>query len=58
MIVAPEFDAKDHSDVITSARKILEKELMRVDEFAKDAVNSADVSGRVLARMLTMGDTK
>ena len=58
MIVAPEFDAHDHSEVVASARKIMEKELMRVDEFASDAVNSADVLGKVLGRMLTMGEAK
>ena len=58
MIVAPEFDPGDQSDVITSARKIMEKELMRVDEFARDAVNSAEVSGKVLGRMLIMGEAK
>lgn len=58
MIVAPEFDTADQSEVITSARKIMEKELMRVDEFASDAVNSVDVSTKILGRMLTMGDSK
>ena len=58
MIVAPEFDNADQSEVITSARKIMEKELMRVDEFALDAVNSVDVSTKILGRMLTMGDSK
>lgn len=58
MIVAPEFDPGDQSDVITSARKIMEKELMRVDEFARNAVNSAEVSGKVLGRMLIMGEAK
>jgi hypothetical protein len=57
-IVAPEFDPGDQSDVITSARKIMEKELMRVDEFARDAVNSAEVSGKDLGRMLIMGEAK
>jgi superfamily II DNA or RNA helicase len=58
MIVAPEFDTADQSEVITSARRIMEKELMRVDEFASDAVNSVDVSTKILKRMLTMGDSK
>jgi hypothetical protein len=58
MIVAPEFESNGQSEVITSARKIMEKELMRVDEFASDAVNSIEVSGKVLGRMLTMGDAK
>jgi superfamily II DNA or RNA helicase len=58
MIVSPEFDSDDQSDVVTSARKIMAKELMRADEFAKDAVNSIDVSGKVLGRMLIMGDHK
>jgi len=58
MIVAPEFESNGQSEVITSARKIMEKELMRVEEFASDAVNSIEVSGKVLGRMLTMGDAK
>jgi superfamily II DNA or RNA helicase len=58
MIVSPEFNSTDQSEVITSARKIMEKELMRVDEFASDAVNSIEVSGKILGRMLRMGDSK
>jgi len=58
MIVAPEFDKGDHSEVVTSARKIMAKELLRADEFASDAINSTDVSAKVLGRMLTMGETK
>ena len=58
MIVAPKFDSSDQSDVVNAARKIMEKELFRVDEFATDAVNSVDVSGKVLNRMLTMGESK
>ena len=55
MIVAPVFEKDDTSEVITYARKIMEKEMQRVDEFAKDAVNTAAVSGKVLSRMLSMG---
>ena len=58
MIVAPEFDSTDHSDMVNAARKIMGKELLRVDEFSKDADNSMDISGKVLKRMLTMGDLK
>ncbi len=58
MIVAPEFDKGDYSEVVTSARKIMAKELLRADEFASDAINSTDVSAKVLGRMLTMGETK
>ena len=58
MIVAPEFEANDHSEVITSARKIMSKELLRADEFANDAINFTDVSAKVLGRMLTMGESK
>ena len=58
MIVAPKFDVGDQSEVVNAARKIMEKELLRVDEFATDAVNSIDISGKVLSRMLTMGDSK
>jgi hypothetical protein len=36
----------------------MEKELLRVDEFATDAVNNIDVSGKVLNRMLTMGESR
>jgi hypothetical protein len=36
----------------------MEKELLIVDEFAADAVNSIDISGKVLSRMLTMGDSR
>ena len=58
MIVAPKFDSIDQSEVVNAARKIMEKELLRVDEFAADAVNSIDISGKVLSRMLTMGDSR
>jgi len=58
MIVAPKFDSSDQSEVVNAARKIMEKELLRVDEFAADAVNSIDISGKVLSRMLTMGDSR
>ena len=55
MIVAPIFDKNGQLDVIRYARKIMEKELLRADEFAKDALNAAAVSGKVLSRMLIMG---
>jgi superfamily II DNA or RNA helicase len=58
MIVAPRFDSNDQSEVVNAARKIMEKELLRVDEFATDAVNNIDVSGKVLNRMLTMGESR
>jgi len=58
MIVAPKFDSSDQSEVVNAARKIMGKELLRVDEFAADAVNSIDISGKVLSRMLTMGDSR
>lgn len=58
MIVAPKFDSREQSEVVSAARKIMEKELIRVEEFATDAVNSMDVSGKVLSRMLTMGESK
>ncbi len=58
MIVAPIFDKNDNSEVLDSARKIMGKELQRADEFAGDAINSLDVSSKVLARMLQMGGTK
>lgn len=57
MIVAPKFDSSDQSDVVNAARKIMEKELLRVDEFATDSVNTIDISGKVLSRMLTMGES-
>jgi hypothetical protein len=58
MIVAPKFDSSDQSDVVNAARKIMEKELLRVDEFATDSVNTIDISGKVLSRMLTMGESR
>ena len=58
MIVAPKFDSSDLSDVVNAARKIMEKELIRVDEFATDSVNTIDISGKVLSRMLTMGESR
>jgi superfamily II DNA or RNA helicase len=58
MIVAPEFQPGDQPEIISSSRKILGKELIRVDEFAREAINSAEVSGKVLERMLTMGEAK
>jgi superfamily II DNA or RNA helicase len=58
MIVSPEFDSNDHSEVVNSARKIMEKELMRVDEFASGALNAVEISSKVLGRMLTMGESK
>lgn len=58
MIVAPIFPSADNSEELKSARKIMEKELKRSDEFAKDALNSAAISGKVLGRMLEMGGLK
>jgi len=58
MIVAPKFDSSDQSDVVNAARKIMEKELLRVDEFATDSVNTIDISGKVFSRMLTMGESR
>lgn len=58
MIVSPEFDSNDHSEVVNSARKIMGKELMRVDEFASGALNTVEISSKVLGRMLIMGDSK
>jgi superfamily II DNA or RNA helicase len=58
MIVAPIFEGQSKDEEIASARKILEKELKRVDEFAQDANNSMELSGKVLGRMLEMGGSK
>lgn len=58
MIVAPIFASGDNSEELKSARRIMEKELKRSDEFAQDAVNSTAISGRVLGRMLEMGGLK
>jgi superfamily II DNA or RNA helicase len=58
MIVAPIFDKNGQTDVINYARRIMEKELLRADEFAKDALNAAAVSGKVLSRMLIMGGSQ
>ena len=58
MIVAPIFSDEDPSDVVGYARKIMEKELLRADEFSKDAVNSVTISGKVLSRMLAMGGSR
>ena len=58
MIVAPIFEEHDQSEAILVARKILNKELSRVNEFAQDARNASDISGKVLGRMLEMGSTK
>jgi superfamily II DNA or RNA helicase len=55
MIVAPLFDEHDKSEIVNHARRIMEKELQRANEFAQDALNSGEVSGRVLSRMLSMG---
>ena len=55
MIVAPLFDEYDKSEIVNHARRIMEKELQRANEFAQDAINSGEVSGRVLSRMLNMG---
>jgi len=58
MIVAPIFPSADNSEELKSARRIMEKELKRSDEFAKDALNSTAISGKVLGRMLEMGGLK
>lgn len=58
MIVAPIFPSADDSEELKSARRIMEKELKRSDEFAKDALNSTSISGKVLGRMLEMGGLK
>lgn len=58
MIVAPLFaDAKD-AEVLKTARRIFQKEMERVEEFAKDALNNFEVSGRILERMVLMGGIK
>lgn len=57
MIVAPIFEGRVHSEEIVSARKILEKELKRVEEFAQNAYNSSALSGKILNRMLEMGSS-
>jgi superfamily II DNA or RNA helicase len=54
MIVAPKISSDDQSDALKSARKIMQKELLRANEFAGDALNSIQVSGKVLGRMLEM----
>lgn len=58
MIVAPLFDEDDQSEVISSARTIMAKEMNRVNEFAQDAANASEISGKVLGRMLEMGSSK
>jgi superfamily II DNA or RNA helicase len=58
MIVAPIFVSADNSEEMKSARRIMDKELKRADEFAQDAVNWAAISGKVLGRMLEMGGLK
>lgn len=58
MIVAPIFEKDDQSDVLNYARKIMEKEMRRVDEFANDAINAPSISGKVLSRMLSMGGSQ
>jgi superfamily II DNA or RNA helicase len=58
MIVAPIIPEDDQSDAIKSARKIMQKELLRASEFAADAQNSIQVSGKVLGRMLEMDGSK
>ena len=58
MIVAPIFPSADNSEELKSARRIMEKELKRSDEFAQDALNSTAISGKVLGRMLEMGGLK
>jgi superfamily II DNA or RNA helicase len=58
MIVAPIFPSADNSEELKSARRIMEKELKRSDEFANDALNSTAISGKVLGRMLEMGGLK
>jgi superfamily II DNA or RNA helicase len=58
MIVAPIIPEDDQSDAIKSARKIMQKEMLRASEFAADAQNSIQVSGKVLGRMLEMDGSK
>lgn len=58
MIVAPIIMSDDQSDAVKSARKIMQKELLRASEFASDALNSIEVSGKVLGRMLEMDGSK
>ena len=58
MIVAPIFSDKYQPEVLNSARNIMEKEMRRVAEFAQNAANANDISGKVLGRMLEMGSAK
>lgn len=58
MIVAPRIPQNDQSDALKIARKIMQKELLRANEFAGDALNSLEVSGKVLGRMLEMDESK
>ena len=57
LIVSPIFPNDAEIQPVFAARKIFEKELNRVNEFANDASNSSDIVSKILGRMLLMGDT-
>ena len=58
MIVAPLFSSTKEADSVKAARHIFQKELERVDEFSRDALNAVDVSSKILDRMMLMGSGK
>lgn len=58
MIVSPIISPDESSDAIKSARNIMQKELSRASEFAADALNSLEVSSKILTRMLEMEGSK
>lgn len=58
MVVAPIFSQSANPEVANAARKIMTKELKRMDEFSEDSLNADEVSGRVLSRMIEMGAGK
>ena len=58
MIVSPIMTASAESEAVKAARQIMQKELLRVGEFAKEARNSDVISGKVLGRILEMEGSK
>ncbi len=58
MVVAPIFSKASALEISNAAKKIMLKELNRIEEFASDSLNSEQISGMVLARMIEMGAGK
>ena len=54
LVVAPIIGRTDQTYNLEAARKIFSKEIQRVEEFGKEALNKDTISYQILTRMLAM----